>query len=279
MHRTLRAEARFSGWSETRLARAEPHGYRWLKAAVLLAGATLVGADWGSPPAPQAPALAQRQAAAQLGAPSPARVPVLPATPPAAFVPLVRIDLPAPLPPRPEQAAPLPAETAPALAVLPAPGPPLPGPPAPPQAPAMTALRPVDVEQIAGSDTGLPQIEQLDSPGDRQLAQKAQIAQLSVPRAVERELALLQEEAPAEVAVRFDDRAIGMVAIRVSQINTVDVQLSGLLEVMADRFAPEEFARLRDSAAADTYVPLDELRAAGLGLRYDPVYDELVVGA
>jgi hypothetical protein len=143
----------------------------------------------------------------------------------------------------------------------------------------MTALRPVDVEQIAGSDTGLPQIEQLDSPGDRQLAQKAQIAQLSVPRAVERELALLQEEAPAEVAVRFDDRAIGMVAIRVSQINTVDVQLSGLLEVMADRFAPEEFARLRDSAAADTYVPLDELRAAGLGLRYDPVYDELVVGA
>lgn len=70
-----------------------------------------------------------------------------------------------------------------------------------------------------------------------------------------------------------------MVAIRISQINTVDVQLAGLLEMMADRFAPEEFARLRDSAAAGTYVPLDELRAAGLGLRYDPVYDELVVGA
>lgn len=278
MHGTMRAEARFSDWSEARPAPAEPRRHRWITAAALLTGSTLLSVGWERQP--DRPALPQRQVAAQVAArPSPPLAPVRPA-PPVAFVPVVRIALPDPLPPAmPEPAALPPVATAPSLAALPAPEWPLPGSPEPPQAAAMPALRPVDIEQIAGSDTRSPQIAQLDGPEDRRFAEKAQVAQLSVPLAVERELALLQEEAPAEVAVRFGDRAIGMVAIRVSQINTVDVQLAGLLEVMADRFAPEEFARLRDSAAAGTYVPLDELRAAGLGLRYDPVYDELVVGA
>ena len=33
------------------------------------------------------------------------------------------------------------------------------------------------------------------------------------------------------------------------------------------------------AAAAGTYVPLDRLRAIGLSVRYDPVYDELDLSA
>lgn len=267
MHGTFHVHARIARGSEARLT----------KAAFLLTGWTLLGTAWQvpagtpalpsmqvvAPPAPVPAPLAVRDAAV---ARSRAAMATSIAAPVDRFVPVVRIDLPAP-PPTEAEAPP----AALASADTPISDPPAPLPPAQPEVPAVVALRPVDIEQIA----------QLDEPGtmpdDAALAQKAQIAQLSVPLAVEQELALLQEDAPAEVAVRLGDRTLGKVAVRVSQINTIDVQLSGLLDLVADRFAPEEFARLRGSAAAGSYVPLDQLRAVGLGLRYDPAYDELVV--
>lgn len=246
----------------------------WAGTAALLGGWTLLGTAWQAPgggpaiPPAQLAAPAQPQRAWQEPVVTPPQTAVVEKAAPRLdrFIPVVRIELP------------VIAGTSTA--------PPVTGPPIPlaPEAaaPVVVALRPVDIAQIVESDAPSPQIAQVDAeaaPDDSAFAEKAQIAQLSVPLAVERELALLQEDAPSEVAVRLGDRTLGKVAVRVSQINTIDVQLSGLLDMMADRFAPEEFARLRGSVAADSYVPLDQLRAAGLGLRYDPVYDELVVSA
>jgi hypothetical protein len=255
----------------------------WAGTAFLLVACTFVGTVWpraiADPSLPSAP-LAVRPAPTHLAVREPVRSAGETAAQSASrlehFVPLVRIDLPAP-----------PSEVEPSAVALASISPtaelPLPLPPEPPEAPVLAVLRPVDVEQIAQAGEQSPEIAQIDDPEPAsalpERAEKTQIAQLSVPRAVERELALLQEDAPAEVAVRFGDRTVGKVAIRVSQINTIDVQLSGLLDVMADRFTPEAFARLRNSSAADSYVSLDQLRAAGLGLRYDPIYDELVVNA
>jgi hypothetical protein len=259
-------------------ASAGARGRNRAKAAFLLTGWTLLGTAWQAPAAssPQIvarPALAPARFAER--EPVAIHSPIAPAAAPAAdiarFVPVVRIELPAPPP----------AALASGLTAVPEL--PVPLPPDLPLFPAAVALRPADIEQISDSGDRSPQVAQLDepeiAPDGAAFAEKAQIAQLSVPRAAERELALLQEDAPSEVAVRFGDRAIGKVAVRISQLNTIDVQLSGLLDVMGDRFPPEEFARLRSSAAADSYVPLDQLRAAGLGLHYDPVYDELVVSA
>jgi hypothetical protein len=306
MHGTFRVHARFSQATEPGFAPApvDVRGYGWARTAVLLTGWTLLGTAWGAlasgqapPEAPAArspevlmhpaiaspqralPAIAEPEAPAAVTAPIQARLD--------RFVPVVRIDLPAPVPAPDGSTAPDPLTEPPTVAIASTPSPaseaPPPLPPEAPPAPAPIALRPVDIAQIADSNEPSSQIAQIDPPGaapdDVAIAEKAQMAQLSVSSAVERELALLQEDAPSEVAVRLGDRAIGKVAIRISQINTIDVQLSGLLDVMADSFAPEEFTRLRNSAAAGTYVPLDELRAAGLGLRYDPVYDELVVSA
>jgi hypothetical protein len=279
MHGTFRVHARISRASEARLtwASADARGTTWARTAFLLSGWTLLGTAWHAPTgtpalpppvvareAPTPGQLAGREPEANRSLPAKTAKPAFSVD---RFVPVVRINLPAPPPAVTEAEAP-PPSFASAAAPIASPEP-LPRPS--PEASAAAALRPVDIEQIA--EVAEPDI----ASDDATFAEKAQIAQLSLPRAVEQELALLQDDAPAEIAVRLGDRTLGKVAVRVSQINTVDVQLSGLLDLVADRFAPEEFARLRGSAAANGYVSLDQLRAVGLGLRYDPAYDELVV--
>lgn len=274
MHGSFRVDTRISRDSGARLAwpSTGASSRSWATTAFLLSGWTLLGTAWQAPtdtpaaqPLPAAAPPAQ-VAAGEPARPAPAAVASRQPSPAARFVPVVRIDLPPPAEAKPEV-----PPAAVVLAEPPMPDLPEPLPSPTPEASAVAALRPVDIEQIAVPGTSLY------APDESAMARKAQIAQLSVPYAVERELALLQEDAPAEVALRLGDRTLGKVAVRVSQINTIDVQLSGLLDLVADRFAPEEFARLRGSAAAESYVPLDQLRAVGLGLRYDPAYDELVV--
>lgn len=160
--------------------------------------------------------------------------------------------------------------------------PPAPSPAATPPQP----LRRVDIAQIdTGSSPGVrvPQLHEPGLvPGGPNLADKTAAMQVALPppaRLSEQELALLQADAPATMIVRLGEEAVGQVAFRISESRSIDVQLSGLLDVLADRFAPEDFARLRNASAADSFVPLDSLRAIGLSLRYDPVYDELRVSA
>lgn len=148
------------------------------------------------------------------------------------------------------------------------------------------ALRRVDVAQIGGSALGDVRVPQLHEPGlvpgRPNLAEKTAAMQVALPppaRLSEQELAALQGDAPLELTVRIGGETVGKVAFRVNDNRAIDVQLSGLLDVLSDRFAPEDFARMRTAAAADSYVPLDSLRAVGISLRYDPIYDELRVSA
>lgn len=147
-------------------------------------------------------------------------------------------------------------------------------------------LRAVDIAQIDASRAEVVRVPQLHEPGlvpgGPNLAEKTAAMQVTLPppaRLSQQELALLQTDAPSKMTVRLGEQAVGQVAFRMSENRTIDVQLSGILDVLSDRFAPEDFARLRGAAAADSYVPLDTLRSVGLGLRYDPVYDELRVSA
>ena len=114
------------------------------------------------------------------------------------------------------------------------------------------------------------------------LAAKIDAMQVTLPappRLSDRERATLLAEAPAEMTVRVGDEAVGAVAFRMSDARTIDVQLSGLLDIVADRMAPEDYGRLRTSDAAGEFVPLDALRAIGISVRYDAVYDELDLSA
>jgi hypothetical protein len=72
---------------------------------------------------------------------------------------------------------------------------------------------------------------------------------------------------------------LGKVDFHMTDSHTIDVRLANLLDVLAGHYDAAEFARLRSSAAADAYVSFDQLRALGLNVRYDPVYDELRISA
>lgn len=173
-----------------------------------------------------------------------------------------------------------------AVAAVPAPLVQVTPPPAPtPGASSTAPLRRVDIAQVDASASGVhvPQLYEPGlAPGGPNLAEKTAAMQVVLPppaRLGEQQLALLQMDAPSELTVRLGREAVGKVAFRMSENRSIDVQLSGLLDVLADRFAPDDFARLRSAAAADSYVPLDSLRSIGVSLRYDPVYDELRISA
>ncbi|UVI40572.1 hypothetical protein [Qipengyuania spongiae] len=80
------------------------------------------------------------------------------------------------------------------------------------------------------------------------------------------------------LAVRYGDRALATVAFQVVPGAGMSVHGGQLLDLFRDGIDAPTFARLRNSAASDSFVPLDRLAAEGIPVRYDPVYDEIVIG-
>jgi hypothetical protein len=165
-------------------------------------------------------------------------------------------------------AKPLTADLPPASAPVAVPGP---------------APRPVDVAQISDSEVRSLNVPQLREPGLAEITApelSARIAAMQVTplppvRLRDSDRAALLAEAPTRMTVRIGGTALGKVDFRMSDTRTIDVRLGNLLDVLAGHYDAAEFARLRGSAAADAFVSFDQLRALGLNLRYDPVYDEL----
>jgi hypothetical protein len=201
----------------------------------------------------------------------------------------VRLDIPGPtlavaaaparatparadIPPAGSASAKAPAAAQLAVAVLPPPAPATPS----------VDLRPVDIAQISDREVRSLNVPQLREPG---LASGApglaariaamQVTPLPPVRLRDSDRAALLAEAPTRMTVRIGGAALGQVDFRMSDARTIDVSLGNLLDLLAGHYDAAEFDRLRNSAAADAYVSFDQLRALGLNLRYDPVYDEL----
>jgi hypothetical protein len=153
----------------------------------------------------------------------------------------------------------------------------------PATAEAAEPLRPVDVVQVADSEVRSLRVPQLNEPGlvaSGGLDLSARIAAMQVAppppaRLRESDRTVLLAEAPTRLTLRIGDSTLGKVKFRMTDSRTIDVQVSGLLDLLAGHFDAAEFTRLRTSAAADAYVSFDQLRALGLNVRYDPAYDEL----
>jgi hypothetical protein len=170
-------------------------------------------------------------------------------------------------------------DTAPRLAVVERPAP---SPGDTPSAPR-PGLRPVDVMQVADSEVRSLRVPQLNAPGlavgsgpvlSARIA-AMQVTPLPPPRLRPSDRAALLAEAPTRMTLRIGKSALGKVDFHMTDAHTIDVKLSGLLDLLAGHYVAAEFARLRTSAAADAYVSFDQLRALGLNVRYDPAYDEL----
>jgi hypothetical protein len=210
------------------------------------------------PPAPPAPmALESADAAAPRAIPAFTLAP-LPAPP-------IRVALPEPAP---QLAAAEPLVAPPAEVA---------------SAPPIPTLRAVDVEQLADSEVRSQRVAQLHEPGlaaGSQPTLAARIAAMQVTplppaRLRESDRAILLAEAPTRMTVRIGGAALGKVDFRMSEARTVDIKLASLLDILEGQYDAAEFARLRSSPAADAYVSFDQLRALGLKVHYDAVYDEL----
>ena len=81
--------------------------------------------------------------------------------------------------------------------------------------------------------------------------------------------------APGRLTLRAGDGAAGEVAVAMVSDDTIAVRLADLLDIVGPRMDADHLASLRASSAAQSFVTLDQLRAAELTISYDPVYDEL----
>jgi hypothetical protein len=202
----------------------------------------------------------------------------LPEATPAASIPTVE-DKPLPAPPL---AVDLPGPPIQVLAVADEP-PAAPVPSTASSSAARETLREVDIAQISQSDVPSLRVTQLNEPGlavgaEPNLAAKIaamQVTPLPPVRYPQSERAVLLAEAPTQMMVRIGGAEVGKVEFRMTDARTIDVKLAGLLDLLATHYDASEFTRLRNSAAADAYVSFDKLRAMGLNVRYDPVYDEV----
>lgn len=245
-------------------------------------------APMAAPPERAGPAAAPRAIAAVPAAPPrPAPVVVAPSR---AAAPAVRDPAAFPPPPFPPAFAPR-TESPPLAGILPAASaaaPPVPiGDIAPGVPPASFEPGPADIIQLGAFEPPSPYLPQLTLPGRGAMAHDgtgiafvADAAQLPATPALSREQrTALLVDAPTELALVVDGRRVGDVAIRMAGENRVEVQVASLLTLLSDRFDAGEYAALRGAAAADAFVGFDQLRAAGIELRYDPVYDEISLAA
>ena len=58
----------------------------------------------------------------------------------------------------------------------------------------------------------------------------------------------------------------------------IAIRLGSVLNILRSRYSDAEFTRLAGGRAADTFLTLDQLQAAGVPISYSPAYDEIEFG-
>lgn len=76
---------------------------------------------------------------------------------------------------------------------------------------------------------------------------------------------------------RVDGRAKGQVDFQQTPTG-LKVRLGSVAELLADRIAPADLARIRNSSSGNAWLSLAEFQAQGIPISYDPVYDEFNIG-
>lgn len=85
-------------------------------------------------------------------------------------------------------------------------------------------------------------------------------------------------EFKSQLVARVDGRVAGKFDFR-QDGQTILVRLGSIVDLLEDRFAPDQFERFASAAASNSYLSIAQLNAAGVPLSYDPVYDEFNIGS
>lgn len=70
---------------------------------------------------------------------------------------------------------------------------------------------------------------------------------------------------------------MGTVAFQVTSDRSISVHLGQVLDLFENRFEDARFAQLRNATSASKFVDISRIADAGISIRYDAVYDELVI--
>lgn len=151
--------------------------------------------------------------------------------------------------------------------------------PSEPVAPVAPAASAAYIDQI-GDAAGMAGRLSAVVPAVPQANLADQIAAMQVPPIGigTKERAAMLATAPEQLSVRLGDIVLGKVAIGSELDGGVTVQLSGLLDLLEDRFEPDAFEQLRSAAAADAFVPVTRIADSGIAVEYNAAYDELTIG-
>ena len=76
-----------------------------------------------------------------------------------------------------------------------------------------------------------------------------------------------------------DGEPVGAITLRDLGQQGQAIHLAALVELLKLRMPQAEFAKLNSAAAADSFVTLDQLRAAGITIQYDAAQDRLLIDA
>jgi hypothetical protein len=79
-----------------------------------------------------------------------------------------------------------------------------------------------------------------------------------------------------KVSATVNGGAVGRVALLIDDAENIQVRLSDLLAILEPELEPGLYAQLSDSQAAQSYMTLNDLRAAGIKVRFDE-NDRLVI--
>lgn len=80
-----------------------------------------------------------------------------------------------------------------------------------------------------------------------------------------------------DVAAKVNGAAAGRVSLLIQDGENISVRLADLLAVLQARIEPELYDRLAGAPAAQSYVTFNDLRAAGIAVRFDD-RDRLLIG-
>lgn len=81
----------------------------------------------------------------------------------------------------------------------------------------------------------------------------------------------------SQLLTRIDGKAAGQLDFRQTP-SGLSVRLGSLAEVLGERLDPAMQARIRASSSGNVYLSLAQLKAQGIPISYDPVYDEFNIG-
>lgn len=79
------------------------------------------------------------------------------------------------------------------------------------------------------------------------------------------------------IPVQINGRQAGLLPLQISDGNKISVKLADFLEMFRDDPAAADLAPLTGTQAAQEYVTLERIRAAGIPLRYDVAQDRLTL--